>query len=148
MQLVFMFSSYQLNPWMPYVHCLLLIFSSSRSQGSGSEGFDLKGSSTDLNSHCSDLVYWKYMNSVNLLWNQWLRMGPVRRSSPDYNTELQALSSFWVLWVPQRGDRRDGGTQWVLWDRSERATCTEWGRHSWSGPGLTTAWFQHLWHCK
>lgn len=56
------------------MHCLLLIVSSSSSQVSASEGTDLKGSSADINLHFSGLIFGKYINSLNLLWNQGLNV--------------------------------------------------------------------------
>lgn len=113
MQLVFMFSKYQLHTSMPYVHCLLLIVSSSRSQSSGSEGFDLKGSFTDLNLHCSDLVHWKYINSLNFLWNQLFGMGPFRWSNPEYTQNFRLYPAFGCFNSHSWRQRRNGGTQWV-----------------------------------
>lgn len=156
-QSAFMFSKYQLHCSMSYMHCLLLIVSSSRSHGSGSEGFNLKGSSTDLNLHCFNLVYWKCINSLNLLWNQWLIMGPVRWSNPDYSTEFQALLSLWMPQLPELSAEKEWWQAWVHGSgccgqgtrgRSEGASGTEWDRQSCSGPGLTTAWLQDLWHSK
>lgn len=38
------------------------------------DGTDLKESSTDINLHCSGLVFRKYIHSLNLLWNQGLNI--------------------------------------------------------------------------
>lgn len=139
------------------MHCLLSIVSYSRSQGTGSEGFDLKGCSTDHNLHCSDLVFWKYINSLSLLWNQWLSMGPVRWSYPGYNREFQALSTFWMLQLAQLSVQKQWWHSAGAWEvgpvvrgcgEEVNEPVAQSERHSWSGPGLTTAWLQDLWHCK
>lgn len=55
-----------------FAFCFLLIASSSGHLARGSDIINLRGSSTDINIHCSSLVFGKYIHSLILLWKQGL----------------------------------------------------------------------------